>query len=271
MDLIHLYDCHLRNSVGISARSYRWNDCYPIMHGHDFFEFEYIVSGTGYHYVNDRRYEISPGDFWGFGLEDFHRYEVRDVEMRNLNVLFLQTNAEMQKLLSAQCFPIHGNIPSPKRKQVEELFHMVETTFHESSPYLDQRLSGLTIALLTEYFEHAEKQLTTRSSSTYQYIQSALQYINTHCHELVTLQETADAINVSASYLSSIFSGYVGCHFPEYLTRTRLKKACVLLADQSISITEIASQTGFGCTATMNRAFQRYQGTSPSLFRKKNT
>ncbi len=270
MNYVHLNEYDIRNAVGVTVRSYRYDSGKTVMHCHNFLEFEYIVSGCGYHYVNDRKVEISPGDFWGIGTEDFHRYEVRDVEMRNLIVLPSRTTEDIRKLLEGQRFPMSGNVPPPKRKRVEELFGMVNESYGNPSPYSNPRLAGLTLALLTEYLEYAAEQPSIKKAGAYRYIQSALQYITQNSHRSLTIQETADAVNLSVSYLSTIFYEYVGCHFPEYLSRIRLKNACLLLSETNFSVTEIAARTGFVCTSTMNRAFLRYQGVSPSEYRKQN-
>ncbi len=258
------------NNVGISSRSYRMNE-YIWMHCHNFYEFEYIVSGHGTHTLNNKQYELQPGDFWGLGLEDFHRFDNCDVEMRNLIIILPYASEEFRKLLERTVFPIHGNIPPEKRETVEHLFSTIEHLFHSDSPYREPRMTAYALALITEYLEYGiSGQSSIRDMKTYRYVQKALLFISEHYREPITLQNAAEAANVSPVYLSSVFPTYAGCSFTESLNRTRLTEACLLLQESSIPVLEIASRTGFGSVSTMNRVFQKYLEISPSEYRKIN-
>ncbi len=271
MNRVRMNEVSNRTDVTITARSYHLNDCI-LFHGHDFYEFEYIVSGHGVHYVNNCCYEVKPGDFWGLGLNDYHRYENTDVELCNLILLYPRVSPEIKTLLRQQSFPLYGNIPENRRQHVESWFACVEETYRCDSPFREKRLTGAVLVLLSEYLTYAcPAKETDHDQSAYRYVHAALQFIANHSHEAITLRDTAMAVNISAAYLSHIFTDYTGCHFTEYLNQLRVQNACNLLVEGQFSVTEIAYRTGFGSVSNLNRAFQRYQGTSPSLFRKKNT
>jgi AraC-like DNA-binding protein len=54
----------------------------------------------------------------------------------------------------------------------------------------------------------------------------------------------------------------------QVVNQTRIAKACQLLAQQDVHISDIARETGFATPSAFSRAFQTWTGTSPRAFRK---
>jgi AraC-like DNA-binding protein len=53
----------------------------------------------------------------------------------------------------------------------------------------------------------------------------------------------------------------------QLVNQTRITKACQLLAQQDVHISDIARETGFATPSAFSRAFQTWTGTSPRAFR----
>ena len=65
-------------------------------------------------------------------------------------------------------------------------------------------------------------------------INNAVDYINEHyADEDISLDSVAEEINISANYLSAVFSNKVGLSFVEYITKKRMAKAKILLRNTS--------------------------------------
>ena len=75
----------------------------------------------------------------------------------------------------------------------------------------------------------------------------------------------------SKYHFSRLFSEYTKETFCDYLNLRRIKAAEELLLNDSLSVTEIAMQSGFSSIATFNRLFRSLKGCSPSEYRKLNT
>jgi len=78
----------------------------------------------------------------------------------------------------------------------------------------------------------------------------------------------ASHFNVAENYFSQFFSEQVGEPFSRYLERIRIEHACKLLEDNSITIDNVALQSGYSNTNTFRRAFKRVTGTTPSGYVK---
>lgn len=107
--------------------------------------------------------------------------------------------------------------------------------------------------------------LSSPFSST---VQIAAEYIEKNYHDSqFSLQNVADAVNVSASYLSHLFSQATGKTFIEYLTNTRINKAKELLKSTNNKTYEIAQQVGYNDSHYFCRTFKKVTGLTTKQFK----
>ena len=92
-------------------------------------------------------------------------------------------------------------------------------------------------------------------------------FIEEHSGEELFLWRAAKAVNIHPNYLSERFKQITGMKFVEYVARTRFQRACELLHNGDVRISEIAFATGFQSLSQFNRVFKRLSGKSPTQFR----
>lgn len=95
----------------------------------------------------------------------------------------------------------------------------------------------------------------------------ACEYINENAHKELTRNRVADVVHMSGSGFSRFFKSHTGMTFQEFVSDVRISRACQLLANAELTITEVALQCGFAELSTFNRAFKRYRDTTPSTYR----
>ena len=78
----------------------------------------------------------------------------------------------------------------------------------------------------------------------------------------------AEPLGISESTLSHLFSASLHVSLPRYLTLLRLEEAQHLLTEKHLSVTAVASASGFSSLRTMNRAFREHLGKSPSQYQR---
>jgi AraC-like DNA-binding protein len=98
-------------------------------------------------------------------------------------------------------------------------------------------------------------------------IWKARQFIEQHCGEEISLTTLAKAVNISANHLSEKFKQVTGANFVDYVALTRFEKACHLLLNSNLRISEIAFEVGFQSLSQFNRVFKRLSGKSPTAYR----
>ena len=77
----------------------------------------------------------------------------------------------------------------------------------------------------------------------------------------------AQAINISANYLSALFSQRMGVSFVEYLTQKRMARARQLLLKTNMRSSEIAYEVGYRDPRYFSFVFRKTQGCTPRAFR----
>jgi two-component system response regulator YesN len=98
-------------------------------------------------------------------------------------------------------------------------------------------------------------------------IWKARKFIEEHAGDELSLPRVAKAVNIHPNYLSERFKQVTGMNFVEYIACTRFKKACRLLHDGDLKISDIAFAAGFQSLSQFNRVFKRLSGKSPTQFR----
>jgi len=99
-------------------------------------------------------------------------------------------------------------------------------------------------------------------------IARGLSYLEHHLAEKISLKELEDETGMSMSSLNRHFKRVTGVPPLEYHLRQRIRRACTLLRQTDLNITEIAFKTGFDDSNYFARQFRRVTGMTPSRYRK---
>jgi transcriptional regulator GlxA family with amidase domain len=83
-------------------------------------------------------------------------------------------------------------------------------------------------------------------------------------HEAWSVQRLAQASGVSQAHFARSFKQAFGIPPHRYLLTRRIERACALLRDTDLPVTEIAFQTGWQSLGTFGRIFRDITGQSPS-------
>lgn len=101
-------------------------------------------------------------------------------------------------------------------------------------------------------------------------MQEVLTYLSVHFAENITMQDVADRVYLSKSYLSREFQKQMGLPFSDYLRKLRINRVAYLLSNSKDSITDIAFSCGFSNVNTMILNFREEYNETPGAYRKKN-
>jgi two-component system response regulator YesN len=118
------------------------------------------------------------------------------------------------------------------------------------------------------YMEISIQAHDRKKSQNVRLLENILQYIHaSYQNPDLNLDAAADRMSISKVYLSQFFKEQTGTNFSDYLETLRMEKACAMLAQTSITVNEIAQQTGYNSANTFCRAFKRINGISAVSFR----
>lgn len=98
-------------------------------------------------------------------------------------------------------------------------------------------------------------------------ITRALRHIEARCEDALSIDELARQAAMSPYHFLRTFRALVGMTPHQYVLRTRLHRAALLLRRSDQPVAGIAFDCGFGDLSTFNRRFKRVMGASPSAYR----
>ena len=98
-------------------------------------------------------------------------------------------------------------------------------------------------------------------------VKQALEYMEHHYQQKLTLQDVADYCYVSQWHLSKLLNRYAGKTFYEVLNSVRIHAAKALLPDLKLKIGDISEMVGYADTAHFARTFKKLEGISANEYR----
>jgi AraC-like DNA-binding protein len=93
------------------------------------------------------------------------------------------------------------------------------------------------------------------------------QFIDLHFEEKCSLAQISSELGYDYAYLSKCFKCKTGLSFKEYLNAYRIHRACMLLGQNILSISEVAMQCGYQSIRSFNRNFLEIIGKTPREYR----
>ncbi|RUS46700.1 response regulator [Cohnella sp. AR92] len=130
-----------------------------------------------------------------------------------------------------------------------------------SGPLEDWREAAKRYALAKEKWANSE----TRSD-----IKQLLDYLRAHLARNLSLREAAERINMSESYLSTLFKRETGTGFTDWINLQRVERAADLLTDTDLPSYLIAEQVGYENINYFGRIFKKLKGVSPQKYRARH-
>ena len=101
-----------------------------------------------------------------------------------------------------------------------------------------------------------------------QIIRLAVELINEHFKDNISLSAIAERLHTNPSYLSMLFKQETGVTLTNYISQARIKKSCDLLSETTASLSDIAAQCGFPDQSYFSKVFKKVTGITPKEYRK---
>lgn len=117
----------------------------------------------------------------------------------------------------------------------------------------------------TAYLRQVATQMGGRQGDE---IRKITDIIHARYNENLKLGTLAEVFNYNSAYLGKMFRQHTGEQFNTYLDKIRIENAKQFLA-QGMKIYEVAEKVGYMNADYFNAKFRKYEGVSPSAFRKK--
>lgn len=246
---------------------------YCSLHWHDQYELEYFFAGSGFQILNGTRYEFAPGSLHLLAPTDFH--ELTPCESSDLLKIYFDSSAVTPSLME-KITALPKNMVFSFNSTKKELFdHHFLTLLEIQQQVRDPKhfakiaknaLETCLILLIEE--ARLQPALLRQSPAVGDNMAKILTYIHKNFRNQIYLQQLADLVHFSPSYLSKYFHSSMGITLKEYIKNLRMSFAANLIVNSDSSITDICFESGFSSLSTFINEFKKIYTLSPAEYRK---
>ena len=194
----------------------------------------------------------------------------------------------LKELFSSTSAGRAGKTASSYLRNIKNLF--ISTATLVSRAAIDGGLfAEEALTLSDKYIQHAEKydnyeqimnlqfnmimdfasrvQEITYGKRYDKFVRSITSYVREHLTEEINIDNMADELFISRSYLSSKFKKETGITLSQYIQEQRIKKAQELLKGSNKIILEISTFLGFSSQGYFQNVFKKIVGMTPREYR----
>ena len=226
----------------------------------------YILGGKGIYKTDGRIYQLSGGDAFlirpntliYYEADRYHPWTYTWIGFQGLKMdeYFKRTS-----LLETPCF--HYDRDDRVRLCHEKMFEAYN---------LPENRDLMMNSILYEYLYLLASKFPRKSippkEKKISYVEEALRYIEANYAHSVNIQVIADHLNIERTYLYRLFKDITGVSPQEYLLDYRIRRACSLLKETDLPVSDIARSVGYGDALYFSRLFKQKKGSPPSEYRK---
>ncbi|MFB9770059.1 AraC family transcriptional regulator [Lactiplantibacillus modestisalitolerans] len=151
---------------------------------------------------------------------------------------------------------------------INQIFNLLKTqSFSERETTFSELIYKLLISLTT--ISDTIPMDHSGLKTTPPLITQALEYLEKHYKEKVTISTLCQQLSVSPTLLSKQFHTYTDSTVHSYLTSVRILHAKKMLTtNPGLSISVVAEKCGFHDTSHLNKVFKKETGMTPSKFKQ---
>lgn len=128
-------------------------------------------------------------------------------------------------------------------------------------------LLALRNRAIADLSERVRKKIKGKKYSNY--IDKCKDYVSRHYKEKIYLQDMADNLGLSTTYLSRLFSRETGMRLQDYINLFRVERAANLLIYSEESISYIAEYVNFPSQSYFGKMFRKFKHMTPKDYRNR--
>ena len=235
-------------------------------HFHDFYEVYYMVNGNGVYFINDKVYDIIPGDLIVVPPWAIHSTDYGNKEHERILLEFSETMIPKEIKERIGILPNLYRHPTIAR-DIYIVLKDIEREYNHPDEFSSDEISNLVKHLLVLLIRNISAAKTVHSKDAV--ISEVVGFIKENYRTEITLGQLADMHFISPEHLSRTFKKETNFGFNEFITLVRLQRAEYLLKEKNtLSIAEVAYACGFNDSNYFSDKFKKAYGISPLQYSK---
>lgn len=249
---------------------------YPI-HCHPEYEINVVINSNGTRVIGDSEESFSGLDFvmigpyvshvWKSDQENNHEITIQFTgDLLSFHIMNKRLFMPIKQLLmdSMQGLHFYGEEAERIKDEIVELTKM--QGFQTATKFLNI-LNSLAHAPRRKLVSNMYESEIIIHKSRSRRISKVCRYIEENISHKITLSDAAGLVNMSDSAFSHFFKRQTSISFITYVNNLRVAKACELLANTSLSASEICYDCGFNNKSNFIRIFTKRKNMTPIEYR----
>jgi AraC-like DNA-binding protein len=261
------------------AIAHLYSDEKPMnMHIHDSYELYFSISGGKQFLIDNRFYNIQPGDLFFINQYESHHLTQIDSQIHERIVLsiypdFLKSLSSVNTDLN-YCFSCRTGLSGHRISLSEEEQKRFHYYIHKLSSIqgfgqdLMEKAAFLELMVYVNrlFIQHSQAEHAKEKSESYHaQVDEILTYINQNIQNPLTIEELSGHFFLSPSYLCRIFKSATGTTINKYITAKRITLAKSFLVE-GCTVNEACELCGFHDYSNFLKAFTKAVGISPKKY-----
>ena len=235
-------------------------------HTHNAYELIYFLDGDATHVIEDRKYKLKKGDLILIRPFQYHFIQIdTPARYERYDILF---DVEKHNVESARLIPNDIEVINLAGNEIiEDIFRKCDLYYQKSNRDTFEKIVSHLLSELfynITLFPHPLSETTTTLSPL---ISKALKYTNNNLCTVAGIEEIAEHLFVSESYLFRLFQKELHQTPKKYIMEKRLFLAQKMIRDGE-KPTTVCERCGFGDYTTFYRNYITFFGYSPSKKKK---
>lgn len=246
-------------------------------HWHPELEFNVAFEGSSRFFINGRVEDMTPQHVVLINSREIHSSIPHfSTEGFAITGVTLQISYPFLKSLLPNYDDCYFILTENADKKIHALVSQLNSWYEqEDTPFLPvlviQQICQIVYILLTECLQTKESQGNDSSEKMFQKLEAVLSYIHDNYNQPLYTFQIAERFYFSKEYFCRFFKKYTGVTFHQYLIRYRVLQAEQLLSKNTLTISEIAQETGFPDESSFIQYFRKYFNCTPGKYRKEIT
>ena len=261
--------CH-----GYPFRTVRW-------HFHPEYEIQLIAKTTGQYFVGDYVGRFEPGNLVWMAPNLPHNWvselpKTCTVERRSFIVQFTHEFLSERVLAFPELRYLEKLAEESKRGIV-----FSQAIGLAARPILEELLiasGGRRVVLFLSLLDLLAQDEGRKLLASHRFLPDSSSYMSSKINQVLSYidqnlaidlceSDVADLVGQSVTTFSRYFRKHTGLSFIQHVNGLRIQRACELLVDTGLSVTDICFRVGYNNVSNFNRQFLVLKGVPPSRFR----
>lgn len=266
------YDKHLSAKILIQKKPRL--RCHSRLHWHREFEIVYIIDGALDVNINGNAFTVANNELYFTNTQEIHKTQTPKSIDENYYIVILLSYDFLKTYypeLDNVVFNLNEN--NIAKAKITEVIRKMIPLAEEKPQYYEFTMLGYVAEiyriLLSDCITNKRSLAPSTSVPNNSYAKKAIEYIDKHYKEDITLSSISAYIGLTPTYFANAFKKITNTSFIHYLNVIRLDKALHDMLRYDFSAKKAAEENGFSNVKSMISYCKKVYGCTPSEYKKR--